>query len=346
MNKRSVEFASALLLVVSTTFGCAKQTSTLEFNAQARAMETAKWQDGKPQAVYLGSVIINPDPGLNVRSFPRRPLFDPDNKIVWRNIIRINGLEIKYNKFLVKYPTLVYDPNIVKPGDLINPNNAPWIQLDAQVRNDGRISNQKVYISFSDDPRSYMQTEQSSNSQISKLIASVSIATDGVVIDSTSEVIPTLELSQISVCGPDNPCSIPQKESAILARQRLLRRIQTSPYKYSLIQGDGSPPGNSIYNGNFFVDRDTYLRYGQNKIQMPISFVLRAENDSLHIALSDSFKKDVVFIGRAGGQDLCAPNSPEKTEAYEALLDNFSQNSVVDIKILLALTQDATSCKS
>lgn len=171
MNRRGIEFASALLLMVGTTFGCAKQTSTLKLNTQARATETAKWQDVDPQAIYLGNVIITPDPGLNVRSFPRKPLFDPDNKISWESIIKINGLEIKGNKFSVKYPTLVFGPNVTDSSDLTNPNNAPWIQLDAQINNNGTVSNQEVYISFSDDPRSYMQLGQSSDSKIAKLIS-------------------------------------------------------------------------------------------------------------------------------------------------------------------------------
>lgn len=49
----------------------------------------------------------------------------------------------------------------------------------------------------------------------------------------------------------------------------------------------------------------------------------------------------LLLAGTLGG---CTLQSDEKTAAYEALLDNFVPNGVVDRRLLLTLTQGATSC--
>ena len=339
MNRRGAEFASALLLMVGTTFGCARQNSTLEFNTQARATETAQWQNDDPQAIYLGSVIITPDSGLNVRSFPRKPLFDPDNKIKWEDIIRINGLLINSNKFSIKYPTLVYGPNVVNPSDLTSPNNAPWIQLDAQVNNNGEILNKKAYLSFADNPRSYMQLVQSSDSKIAKLISRVSRGADGLLVHSTGEVIPNSEASQVSTCNTDNSCIIPKNESEFLAQERLLSKINRTTYVFGAFSGDDNF---SQKNNNVYESREEYLQYNPAD-RLPIYIELVTLNDRLGISWFDNAK--VVMLTSGGNVRVCAPISVDKKEAYQALFENFRLRTTVDKEFVETLARGVTICR-
>ncbi len=291
-------------------------------------------------------MVITPDPDLNVCSFPRIPLFKPDNLIAWANIVRINGVEIKNHRFSIKYPTLVY--NSQSSSNLIYPASSPWIQLDADIDNNGVISTQKIYISFSEQTRDYVKRKEASNDEmLRRLISPGAMKEQGFQLYSTNEMIPDSEINQVLVCTTDNSCNIQPNETDILAQERFLRRLRSLTYRYYLIEGDEPSPDNPTYYGNFFVDKDHYLTYGQNRSRVPLSFVIRSGNDTPRIILNDRFLKDaVVLIGRDVGKDItsCAPNSPEKKDAYKALLDNFEPNGVVDRELLLTLAQDAVSC--
>lgn len=341
MNRRGVEFASALLLLAGT-FGCVQKSSNLEYNTQARAAETANWQNVEPGAIYLGSVIITPDPNLNVRYFPRIPLFKPDNLIAWANIIRINGVEINAHKFSVKYPTLVY--NGQSSSNLIYPASSPWIQLHADLDNNGVISTQKVYISFSEQTRDYLKWKQISNTEVMRKLISPGAKTDqGFQLYSTHDIIPNSEINQVLVCNPDNPCNIQPNETEILAQERFFKRLHTLTYRYLYIIGDEPGPDNNF----LYENKNDYLKYGQRNSRLPVYFVLSSGNDDIQVALNDKFIKDtVVLIGTDIGRNVtsCTPNSEEKTKAYENLLNNFVPNGVVDRELLSILAQGATSC--
>lgn len=352
MNRRGVEVASAFLLLAGTLGGCAQQ-SDWEYNTRARATETARWQDTDPTAIFLGSVIVEPNAELKVRTFPRVivPGYKPDNIISWANIFQINGTEINNNRFLIRYPKIVFGEAAQFTGNLTYPAHSPWIQLDGQVNDKGKVSNQKLYISLSDQTEDYLFWQRSNRRDITRSISFGMKAAGGFQLYPTNEVMPDSDINQVSVCAPDSPCVISPNESEVLAGERLLRRVGNLTYRYYLIQGDALSPDNPTYYGNFFVDKANYLRYGQNKIRMPISFEFISGNDILSIALSEGFsggsiKNAIMLSGRDMGKDitLCSPQSEEKTAVYEALLDNFVPNGVVERRLLLTLAQGATGC--